>query len=87
MKVRRAVWVERRRRCEQREETAELLGAGPAGGEVGGDARVMVGRVAVFELAFGVEMQPRERVLAADVGRVGVEEPLDVGYAAHWYAV
>ena len=87
MKVRRAVWVERLRRCEQREETAEVLGAGPAGGEVGGDARVVVGRIAVVELAFGVEMQQRERVLAADVGRVGVEEPLDVGYAAHWYAV
>ena len=70
MKVRRAVWVERLRRCEQREETAEVLGAGPAGGEVGGDARVMVGRIAVVELALGVVA--RERVLAADVGRVGV---------------
>jgi hypothetical protein len=47
----------------------------------------MVGRIAVVELAFGVEMQQRERVLAADVGRVGVEEPLDVGYAAHWHPV
>jgi hypothetical protein len=87
LKVRRAVWVERLRRCEQREEAAEVLGAGPAGGEVGGDARVMLGRIAVVELAVGVEMQQRERVLAADVGRVGVEEPLDVGCAAHWYAV
>jgi len=54
---------------------------------VGGDARVMVDRIAVAELAFGVEMQPRERVLAADVSRVGVEEPLGVGCAAHCSAV
>jgi hypothetical protein len=46
----------------------------------------MVGCIAFVELAFGVEMQHRERVLAADVGRV-VEEPLDVGYAARRYAV
>ena len=65
----------------------EVRGAGPASGEVGGDARVMVGRIAVVELAFGVEMQQRESVLAADVGRVGVEEPLDVACAAHLDAV
>lgn len=54
---------------------------------MGGDARVVVSRIAVVDVAFGIEIQQRERVQAADVGRVGVEEPQDVGYAAHWYAV
>src|SRR5271170_3161802 len=61
---------------DRREQAGEVFPARPAGRQVRGDTRVRVSRVLPGGGQFRVDVQGCHRLIAADIARVGAQEPL-----------
>src|SRR5215469_2658771 len=65
------------------EEAGEVLAAGTAGFQVGGDPGVATSRVFTGGHEVDVDVQDSHCLVAADIVRVGLQEPLQSSQVAH----
>src|SRR6202008_2477426 len=68
---------------DRREEPGEILTARPAGRQVSRAAGVQFGRVLPGGDEVDVDVQEGHRLVAADIARVGPQEPLQSVQVAH----